>query len=473
MGGARVVIEHPEFGPGEVLSAPLVPGPGPPLVVRFGQGLRCLPRDELRLLDGSGWPGLAGPRHREELSHAQREASVWLEALRFGTVSESGSQLLTVGRDKELEILDEDLRQSREQGGACRVFCGAYGVGKSHLLEIARRKALKKGVGAMSAVLDRQKITPSRPRRLMRELLLNLELPERSERGAELIAWVLDRVTKVGSEMLKGGIAYHHYLSPLLAAWKSLDGSQLEARQGLLHWICGGERTRNSELRRQVARAAGQDPGALYAFKDHRTVWNQLTYLLSGWSFLLRESGLCAGLMLLLDEAEMCAATSRSQQAQGDKCLTGLCAATLGRRGVNQPKLLSQRGGHHATRDFPAFYQARSHLYLALGMATDSQGRECLARILPTRHFLELAPLEFEAVEVLLARILGSYATAFPHFSLGPGFAAPLGQLLLNRGHPIKTPRQVVQQALGFLDGARLWQGSVEHYVEAFVETYD
>lgn len=424
------------------------------------------------MLDGSPWPGLARRRGlQEEPGQTQKETSIWLEGLRFGTVAGS-ARLLTVGRRRELAQIRKDLSQTLELGGACRILCGAYGVGKSHLLECGRQRALKEGLATATAVLDRKKICASQPRRLLRELLLNLKLPGQNGRGVDLLDSVLDRAVEKPSAMLSDPLMVHRYLSPALKAWSRLP-KESPIRSQILHWLSGGERTQNARLRRAVKKETGHDPGAFYALKDHRTVWNQMTYLLTGWCALFREGGWAKGLMVVLDEAEMCALSSGAHQVHSDRTLSGLCAAALGRRGVLRPRLLAQRGGHHAVKEFPSYFQSRSHLYLALGLATESEGREALATLVPSQHFSELSGLGEAAVQDLLEEILRAYRYAFPHFPLGPGFAVPLGQLLTQRGEPLGTPRQLVQQALGFLDGARLWRGPMDEYVEGFVERYD
>ena len=162
----------------------------------------------------------------------------------------------------------------------------------------------------------------------------------------------------------------------------------------------------------------------------------------------------------------MCAADSALDRRHGDRTLTGLAAAALGGRAVKRPELLREPGGHQAVRDFPAFHRGRSHLYLALGMASRVAARQILEALLPKEAFLELEPLSTAAVADLLDHILNAYRQAFPHFGMGAGLSHPLARLLRLRGQDHASPRQIVQQALAFLDGARLWPGSMESYIE-------
>ncbi len=456
------MVEHAQHGAGLLLSRPLSPGPGLPVVVRFAHGPEAVPRESLRDLDGRGWPDLPAPANAEPLSPWQIGASRWLEALRLGTVAHADSDLFTVGREEEVAQLETDLEQTLKAGGACRVFCGAYGVGKSHLLEILARRAEARGLAVSRVVLDRQRVAACRPRRLYREIVEGLVLPGQARRGVAVLEKVLDQAA---GRLMKGDLPWeqHPYFSPLLAVWAEASAA---SRAELLYWIGGGERTANRRLRARLRREVGRDPGAFYAIKDHRTVWNQLTSLVSGLACLIRDSGLAAGLTLILDEAEMCAVESASDQRYGDRTLTGLAAAALGPRRVRRPELLAELGGHSAVRDFPSFHRSRCHLYLALGMATRTTGREVLERLLSKDCFVDLRPLGPTDKAGLLERILMSYKQAFPHFELSTRFAIPLAGLLELRGGGGFTPREIVQQGLAFLDGARLWPGSVESFIE-------
>jgi hypothetical protein len=449
------------------MSTPLSLGSGLPVVVRFATGLRAVSRHSLALLDGRPWPALPAQGRPENLSVWQRKASRWLESLRLGTVAIGEDDLFTVGREPELALLQADLRATVQEGGACRVFRGPYGVGKSHLLEVLVQQAKASGLAVSRVVLDRQRVSTCRPRGLYREIVSGLSLPGPVAVGgmAALVA-VLDGALEAQCPMAsEQPWERHPYFTPTLAAWSKLERDS-PGRRELLYWISGGERQQNRRLRAQIRQEAGFDPGPLYAMKDYRTVWNQLTSLVTGLACLIRDSGLASGLVLVLDEAEMCAAQTASDQRHGDRTLTGLCAAALGNRKVRRPELLRELGGHSVSKDFPPFHRGRNHLYLALGMASRGFAKEVLERLLPKDAFVELSSLAGSDVTSLLQRILVSYRQAFPHFQIGSGFAVPLSRLLDLRGHGAYSPRQIVQQALAFLDGARLWPGTIEAYIE-------
>lgn len=464
MNDSRLAVEHPELGLGLVLTTPFQVGSGLPVVVRFSSGPRAVRRESLSMMDGTGWPGLPASLRPESLSPEQRAASRWLEALRLGTVSQSEGELFTVGREAELARIEADLAQVEADGGACRVLRGPYGVGKSHLMELLARKALDSGLAVARVVMDRQRVAAHRPRRLYREIALGLKLPGEALTAGALTS-LLDAVSDHRGFLSAPPWDRHPYFSPLLDVWARLP-PESPCRRELLYWISGGERQTNRLLRSAVRRECGIDPGPLYAIKDHRTVWNQLTSLVSGLCCLIRETGKGRGLALLLDEAEMCALPAAADQRHGDRTLTGLCAAALGPRRVRRPELLREPGGHRASRELSPFHRNRNHLYLVLAMASRPSGQEVLGRLLPKEAFVDLSPLSTAEVARLLQAILSAYRQAFPHFEIGEGFAAPLSRLLQLRGGGNYGPRQIVQQAVAFLDGARLWPDCTESYIE-------
>ncbi len=471
-----MVIEHPRFGPGTLLTRPVIAGPGPDVVARFQTGIQSVSRDSVKFSGGGPWPSLPHQRITEALSDSQRQACRWLEALRLGTVGGGTDHgPFTVGRKDEQEAMESDLDKTVVEGGACRVFRGPYGVGKSHLISLLRYRAQHRGLAVSQVVLDRFRVSASHPRRLYQEFLSNLLVrPQGREGPGERVALndMLDLAVARDVPMLgQDPWHVHAYLTPLLRAWKSLGElgdlpAGLHLKKELLHWATGGERCKNRRLRATVRSLTRTDPGAFYAMKDFGTVWNQMTYLLTGWAALLRDLGIAKGWVLVLDEAEMCTFPTSKEQRQGDRVLTGLATAALGRRGLKRPELLREPGGHAAVRAFPAFYRGRSHLYLVLGLAGRSRGEDELSRLLPGSVFTELTPLDRASVSQLLEHLLKIYGDAFPHLGLGAGFCQPLSQIIRLRHGDVCSPRQIVQQSLAFLDGARLWPGEIETFIE-------
>lgn len=479
-----MIVEHPRFGLGTLVTRPLVVGPGPDVVARFEHGLQPVSRDSLRFSDGEPWPLLPRQRFTETLSESQRDACRWLEALRMGTVAGGpGHEPFTVGRKDEQKALEADLEKTVVEGGACRVFRGPYGVGKSHLISLLRHRAQQRGLAVSQVVLDRSRVSASRPRRLYHEflssMLVGLREGERpfldGARGAgegSVLSDLLDLAVAQGVPMLgQDPWHVHAYLTPLLRAWRSLGKlgelpAALHLKRELLHWATGGERCQNRRLRAQVAALTRADHGPFYALKDFATVWNQMTYLLTGWAALLKDLDIAPGWVLILDEAEMCTFPSSKEQRQADRVLTGLAAAALGRRGLKRPELLREPGGHAAVREFPPFYRGRSHIYLVLGLAGRGRQEDGLGRLLHSSMFAELRPLDRVSVDQLVERVLKVYKDAFPHLELGAGFCQPLSQIIHLRHGGVCSPRQIVQQALAFLDGARLWPEEIETFIE-------
>lgn len=68
-----------------------------------------------------------------------------MDALRDGIPPDEGLETLTVGREKWISSIEEDLEQVRQGSSRLRVFNGRYGDGKTHLMKITRNKAFEHG----------------------------------------------------------------------------------------------------------------------------------------------------------------------------------------------------------------------------------------------------------------------------------------------------------------------------------------
>lgn len=83
----------------------------------------------------------------------RRERNVIIKALRAGVVPRLGLQHLRVGRAEEIKAIIHDLDQIQEGEATIRFVVGAYGSGKTFLLNLSRLIAHKKRLVVMSADL--------------------------------------------------------------------------------------------------------------------------------------------------------------------------------------------------------------------------------------------------------------------------------------------------------------------------------
>ena len=104
------------------------------------------------------------------------------EAVNLGVVPVEPEQLLklTIGGDKVSGGIRELLHDAPTHG-ACRIFMGYYGSGKSHRLRLVKATALQEGWVTASVELDPKAADPAKPSSVYRELLAGLEFPERAD----------------------------------------------------------------------------------------------------------------------------------------------------------------------------------------------------------------------------------------------------------------------------------------------------
>src|SRR4051812_35522916 len=169
---ASAQVEHAEFGIGKVLS---VLG-DVATVDFFGESLDVTV-SELVLRNEGAAPAPAQPKAQTDIGFRKS-----LEAVNLGVVPSDPEQLiaLTIGADGISADLSKLLSGERNSG-ATRIFLGYYGSGKSHHLQLVRSVALRKGWVTASVELDPKAADPAKPATVYKELLGNLEFPERAD----------------------------------------------------------------------------------------------------------------------------------------------------------------------------------------------------------------------------------------------------------------------------------------------------
>lgn len=289
-------VEHEEFGIGQVLSLL-----GTTATVEFFGEKFDVDVGELLPRSNGSSPVLVSAPVRDSINLPFRQS---FEAVNLGVVPSDPDQLikLTIGGDQisaEIRsILDEAPRR-----GACRIFMGYYGSGKSHHLKLVKAIALREGWVTASIELDPKVADPAKPFSVYQELITGLEFPMRSDGSRnedffDLIKEIRDRWIDVRS--LK-------YLKA--SQW---FGSGIEALQYLAHrrddpeyvsavnWLAGQVKL-ISAIRKVTWREGfrgkiptmpqTKDTGLIYAF--HLVVLHEV----------LKALGY-RGLALIIDEAE-------------------------------------------------------------------------------------------------------------------------------------------------------------------------
>lgn len=385
-----------------------------------------------------------------------------LEALRLGVVPPQGTEIYTVGRDVEMEMIQNDLEQAKE-GGAARVVLGDYGTGKTHLLEVIEQRALEENMVVARVVLDEEECSPSQPRRVYRALCNSLRFPDQEERGLKPL---FDRAAeRLPDSFFKSGNGrYHHYLSPVLAYYRQLEDEAVA--ELLLDYIGGHPSLSNRELERELRQATRVRGQRLYALMDYRPWAHLYTYLVGGLAYLVERSGY-DGLCLLFDEAEFYALLNRAARDFADLLFGYYAAAALGPEGVLFDLEEAPRGGHAVHRSFPPLYRARQNLYTVFAMTDDPRGTAALERLLPPAHFACLSPLRLEDYQELCRRVLDLYESVYPELEVGSRVEKPMGEVVYQgvQTQALENPRQVLKFVMELLDFSRLRRDQIGDYV--------
>src|SRR5437588_10657243 len=87
-----------------------------------------------------------------------------------GTAPDEGLMLLTAGREKWIESLEDDLHLIETGDRRVRLFNGRYGDGKTHLMKVLRALAFTHGL-VVSYVVIRREVPLNRWDRLYSEIV--------------------------------------------------------------------------------------------------------------------------------------------------------------------------------------------------------------------------------------------------------------------------------------------------------------
>ena len=291
-------VEHEEFGIGQVVALL-----GTTVTVEFFGEKFDVDVGELLPRPQGNTPVLASSaatvRQSGDLAFRQS-----FEAVNLGVVPSDPNQLikLTIGGD---QISDEvrNILDYAPRRGACRIFMGYYGSGKSHHLKLVRAIALREGWVTASIELDPKAADPAKPFSVYQELITGLEFPmrndgSRNEDFFDLIKEVRDNWMDVralkyfsASQWFRNGIEALQYL-----AHRRDDEEYVSA----VNWLAGQVKL-ISAIRKVTWREGfrgkiptmpqTKDTGLIYGF--HLVVLNEV----------LKELGY-RGLALIIDEAE-------------------------------------------------------------------------------------------------------------------------------------------------------------------------
>ena len=289
-------VEHDEFGIGQVRGLF-----GTTATVEFFGETFDVEVGELLHRPNGSVPVLPPASLREGTDLAFRQA---FEAVNLGVVPSNPDQLikLTIGGEqisREVRSVLDDARRL----GACRVYMGYYGSGKSHHLKLVRAIALREGWVTASIELDPKSADPAKPFSVYQELIAGLEFPmrgdgRRSEDFVDLVKEARDNwLTLRSLPYLKASRWYGNGLAALQFLPHRRDDPEYVAA---VNWLAGQVKL-VSAIRRVTWREGYRgtipampqmrDTGLIYAF--HLVVLHEVLQALG-----------YRGLALIIDEAE-------------------------------------------------------------------------------------------------------------------------------------------------------------------------
>lgn len=392
-----------------------------------------------------------------------------LEALRLGVVPFEEPERMTVGRDSELALVDDDLAQASEQGAA-RVFLGDYGTGKTHLLELIEHKALKANFLCARVTLDEEEVAPSHPQRVYRALCRGLRYPDGDVHGS--LAPLFERLRELPLKgwLQPGHADYHAYLSPALAYHRALEPDE-ELSDELLGWLQGQPSEPNMQLEARLRNRTRVRGHRLYALKDYRPWAHLYSYLTGGLAVLARQAGY-AGLCLLFDEAEFYALLSTRGREFADLVFGYYVTAALGADRSHFALDSAKRGGHARHRSFPPLFKERQPLYCAFALTEDPRGVAGLRNIVGDDRLHRLTPLALSHYQEMCLKVVELYREAYPKCKVGAEVQNPMGQVVyrgVERG-VLGNPRQVLKFVMELLDFSRLRRSEIPDFIAEVLE---
>ncbi len=431
---------------------------------------------------------------------ASHSALLTLEAMRLGVVPDHQLDAYTVGRTRELELVQNDLDAVDDGRGAVRAFLGDYGTGKTHLLELIRQFAGARGFVTARVVLNPEETAPSHPKRVYRQLVRSLEYPDvpqgrrlrplfekAADNEAVLQQFHVDRRVKAREVLDEGA---HLYLTPALRYFRTLELgedngrshnadalTEEEREEGLVllfNWLEGHPTISNQEIDDMLRRLVRRQ-GRIFSMMDYRPWARIYGYILSGLASLTRLAGY-RGLVVLIDEAEFYSLLSSQNRQFAQTVFKAFSWASMG--GEETPVPFSRDdldlGGMGILQDLPPHYGEQSGLYTVFAMTPNSEGRQVLESAVPEGQIAELSRLERADYRQLAARVTSHYRNARPDAELNEKLEAALEKLvagLLRSGY-VENPRQAMKFVVEFLDLATFQREQMSDVVGQLRQLY-
>lgn len=382
-------VDHPEHGRGVVID---LRHSGFDVLVRFGARERWVRGMELRGKRAASKKKLGATRQAPR-TDAQRSALRGLfEAFRLGIVPHAHIADWTFGRDEQTDFV---LHWLGDQAVGSLVIEGAYGSGKSHLLEFVYAKSIANGYATAQVGFDPTESPAAFPKRVYRRLVRTIRVPV----GDQVLTF-REAIRRAAEHPNSKLLSRHQLLGPVLQIVR--EGQPPER----LWEEVEGRRSRAQYL-------------SLY---DHTTSANQYCYLLSGLGHLFTTTLGVKGLAMLFDEVET--AQTYEYTYQWRRSLNFLRGLSL--TANDHPELMDEevtrsgdayRGAesklvYSGHSQVPYLYAMPSFLKVAFAITPGAFTTEFL-KWHPDQPVLELQPLRPHAIQELFTSMHQAYEHAY------------------------------------------------------------
>lgn len=367
-------------------------------------------------------------RHEQSVHFVERKI---VEALRLGIVPDEGFELFTVGREDEVRDFSRWLESADEPA---KTLIGAYGSGKTHLLNFIRLLALEAGYAVSLIEMDSQESPFSKPKRVYSQIARNLQWKD-GGRIRDFRA-LLDRILQ------QGYLPDHRYYKYL----------RRRMEPELWSWIDGSDGT----IRPMSHDGEFSHLPGLY---DYTTAANVYCYLLSGLGWACQRRGVeLRGILILFDESEaIYHARGRLLQERSVNFLDALICTAYDDEDLLVPASETDFEFAWFARQVPFLYKRPSGLKLLF--AFTSQDDLDLSYELEELPWVELNPLGTDDFHGILGKLADVYNTAYKGH-IGQADLAAAIEMLQNRD--FFSTRAVVKSYIEALDISRFGTYSEE-----------
>ncbi len=254
------------------------------------------------------YPVIPMTMQKPALSEGQFNARWIIEALRLGIVPHQQVEQFSCGREVEMEKMDEWL----SSGDGCMMLSGAYGAGKSHMLNLTLTRALRQGWAVALVEIDPEETPFNQPKKIYRQIIRSFRYTN-GERHCTFADFVAD-ICSAQDPGASGTIREHPIIGKLISARsqetsRSVDDQEY-TDEDLQNWIEGEEII---------------IPG-LPRLDNFQTMGNLYCNILSGIGWGVTHMLGLRGLLILMDEGESIDKSwdSGVQSANAENFLKGL-----------------------------------------------------------------------------------------------------------------------------------------------------